>query len=248
MIAQDSRCPCMWSFNPLPSPKRGEIYDSTELTQAIRVSIRSPHRSEGRYHHRRQLSVKKRVSIRSPHRSEGRFISRGRKIRRRKGFNPLPSPKRGEMIAGIVRASKTLEFQSAPLTEARGDGPGGGPDSIAQGFNPLPSPKRGEMPWPRNPARSTDCFNPLPSPKRGEMPLAGYPDRGRPCFNPLPSPKRGEIEFTTDTGAKFNLFQSAPLTEARGDPLYPPADRLGGSFQSAPLTEARGDHPPTPLI
>ncbi len=37
-------------------------------------------------------------------------------------------------------------------------------------------------------------------------------------------------------------FQSAPLTEARGDSMGPrwPSGRM--LFQSAPLTEARGDH------
>ena len=36
-------------------------------------------------------------------------------------------------------------------------------------------------------------------------------------------------------------FQSAPLTEARGDVLWRHCQTLGVSFQSAPLTEARGD-------
>ena len=38
-------------------------------------------------------------------------------------------------------------------------------------------------------------------------------------------------------------FQSAPLTEARGDmwPGYRGETAAAGGFQSAPLTEARGD-------
>ena len=36
-------------------------------------------------------------------------------------------------------------------------------------------------------------------------------------------------------------FQSAPLTEARGDPWLSEQLKKYGEFQSAPLTEARGD-------
>ena len=37
------------------------------------------------------------------------------------------------------------------------------------------------------------------------------------------------------------LFQSAPLTEARGDRVWVGLRPLDALFQSAPLTEARGD-------
>ena len=36
-------------------------------------------------------------------------------------------------------------------------------------------------------------------------------------------------------------FQSAPLTEARGDEAVDPVASQRDKFQSAPLTEARGD-------
>ena len=112
----------------------------------------------------------------------------------------LPSPKQGETPGWRVLRRLVSKFQSAPLTEARGDAAWanafqsgcGGLDQL--GFNPLPSPKQGET------------INPLPSPKQGET-LAFFSARGDPslaCFNPLPSPKQGET-------------QSAPLTEARGD-------------------------------
>ena len=39
-------------------------------------------------------------------------------------------------------------------------------------------------------------------------------------------------------------FQSAPLTEARGDDRSSAATAQRGLFQSAPLTEARGDAAP----
>ena len=84
-------------------------------------------------------------------------------------------------------------FQSAPLTEARGDfdePPGVG---FYHRFNPLPSPKQGEIPSVASQHHRMDSFNPLPSPKQGEMSeLAMYP-RVRSSFNPLPSPKQGEI-------------------------------------------------------
>ena len=41
------------------------------------------------------------------------------------------------------------------------------------------------------------------------------------------------------------MFQSAPLTEARGDVEIVPTVTFEELFQSAPLTEARGDGPIT---
>ncbi len=60
------------------------------------VSIRSPHRSEGRLSLSGSISLLFFVSIRSPHRSEGRHNR-------------------------ILSKKLTTMFQSAPLTEARGD-------------------------------------------------------------------------------------------------------------------------------
>ena len=86
-------------FNPLPSPKRGEMRFSPDGHCGHEVSIRSPHRSEGRSQAAGGLLRRRlRVSIRSPHRSEGR------------------SPSRASIATSIHSA-----FQSAPLTEARGD-------------------------------------------------------------------------------------------------------------------------------
>ena len=42
-------------------------------------------------------------------------------------------------------------------------------------------------------------------------------------------------------GQSATMFQSAPLTEARGDSLLADCCGMGSKFQSAPLTEARGD-------
>ena len=85
-----------------------------------------------------------RVSIRSPYRSKGRFgsVPSNRAL---VGFNPLPLPKQGEIFIGLTDTPSVFGFQSAPLTEARGDCShcgGGQPDPS---FNPLPLPKQGEM-------------------------------------------------------------------------------------------------------
>ena len=48
-------------------------------------------------------------------------------------------------------------------------------------------------------------------------------------------------------GVRWLGFQSAPLTEARGDKLRAEAEAMGTEFQSAPLTEARGDRRSGPV-
>ena len=86
------------------------------------VSIRSPHRSKGRrFRNTTALPPElwDNVSIRSPHRSKGRrraaeFGGEG------VSFNPLPSPSKGSQLRKIFHPQRFL-FQSAPLTEARGD-------------------------------------------------------------------------------------------------------------------------------
>ncbi len=112
-----------------------------------------------------------------------------------------------------------LTFQSAPLTEARGD--------LAAS----------------TPFRRNIRFNPLPSPKRGEMPSGEWPRRGNKSFNPLPSPKRGEISSTLDVdrvGSHVSI-RSPHRSEGRYLDRVDSEIRRAEAFQSAPLTEARGD-------
>ena len=59
-------------------------------------------------------------------------------------------------------------FQSAPLTEARGDH------------------------WQLQRPEETQCFNPLPLPKQGETCQLFVKVLLHHCFNPLPLPKQGE--------------------------------------------------------
>ena len=140
-------------------------------------------------------------------------------------FNPLPSPKQGETIPTHGGCRPLDEaFQSAPLTEARGDNAGHQISARpSYRFNPLPSPKQGETWTVRVLADyKASGFNPLPSPKQGET--KGLQNNtlgmGRHLrFNPLPSPKQGETTLwpvLTQAGPTVK-FQSAPLTEARGD-------------------------------
>ena len=153
-------------------------------------------------------------------------------------------------------------FQSAPLTEARGDAArrisGVG---LGGSFNPLPSPKQGETNYLRSiddtqfvsirsPHRSkgrpsartgwssAGAFQSAPlTEARGDLDDLAYA-AGLAGFNPLPSPKQGETPIMQ---AIFILFQSAPLTEARGDQQARLVRVEDYEFQSAPLTEARGD-------
>ena len=43
------------------------------------------------------------------------------------------------------------------------------------------------------------------------------------------------------------VFQSAPLTDVRGDPKRKAVKEQAAGFQSAPLTDVRGDCPPCQL-
>ena len=107
-------------FNPLPSPKRGEIDGSTQGRDLVHVSIRSPHRSEGRLRGRttgKSYLARFQSAPLTEARGDHEYHLRGRHLCR---FNPLPSPKRGEISLPALPVSILL-FQSAPLTEARGD-------------------------------------------------------------------------------------------------------------------------------
>ena len=110
-----------YCFNPLPSPKQGETFTRTLALEPSTVSIRSPHRSKGRRGGHGVCDGLAAVSIRSPHRSKGR-------------------------PQGLAPQSRCAHaFQSAPLTEARGDRrPSRMMWTASTRFNPLPSPKQGE--------------------------------------------------------------------------------------------------------
>ena len=103
------RCPTMsrrssplrCRFNPLPLPKQGEI-----------MYLCSPHQSSGQFQS-------------APPFAEARGDRRSRGLPRleRWSFNPLPLPKQGEDRKRRAHGRRRIEFQSAPLAEARGDTP-----------------------------------------------------------------------------------------------------------------------------
>ena len=180
------------------------------------------------------------------------------------GFNPLPSPKQGETAhfdqirpLGVVsirsphrsKGRRLLEafdadlarFQSAPLTEARGDRKTVVLKIWQSGFNPLPSPKQGETALLLS--NDSDLSVSIRSPHRSKgrlKPLSVCVKKEGFQSAPL-TEARGDSTEATSTASSALTFQSAPLTEARGDALAKWGMPGLATFQSAPLTEARGD-------
>ena len=155
------------------------------------VSIRSPHRSKGRRTDDVWLGFLRVVSIRSPHRSKGRQVQEGL-FRVSQEFQSAPlTEARGDTFEGRRRAAFDM-FQSAPLTEARETG--GDREFGADHQVSIRSPHRSKgrlLPPPTQEILWTS-FNPLPSPKQGETCLLRGQPRPILGFNPLPSPKQGE--------------------------------------------------------
>ena len=203
-------------------------------------------------------------------------------------FNPLPSPKQGETPVGpwswraiswfqsaplteargdeFQRTDKGewTQFQSAPLTEARGDTVTLSVSGARSWFQSAPlTEARGDLDKMlthkdlgvsiRSPHRSKGRlirhgwigwpqmrFNPLPSPKQGETIRQFLLCRRRVVSIRSPHRSKGRRSAAPDT-ARTCGFQSAPLTEARGDLRGEELNSVMEQFQSAPLTEARGD-------
>ena len=130
-------------------------------------------------------------------------------------------------------------FQSAPLTEARGDSSSRSLRVDARSFNPLPLPKQGETygaPFPH----TFDQVS-IRSPYRSKGRWKQYrPHETLSCFNPLPLPKQGETSFSKRFSMSLKVSIRSPY-RSKGrhlaNMLVDPLPR----FQSAPLTEARGD-------
>ena len=156
-------------FNPLPLPKQGEMESRKDSVQMQFVSIRSPYRSKGRCGSFRLRLASLPVSIRSPYRSKGRC----------------------ETLPHLARLAM---FQSAPLTEARGD-------MRIRVLTPIVDEVSIRSPY-RSKGRYTslqgDAAIPrvsIRSPYRSKGRCApGVGQRGNPPgFNPLPLPKQGEM-------------------------------------------------------
>ena len=163
-------------------------------------------------------------------------------------FNPLPSPKQGETQNCGRAISAVSAFQSAPLTKARGDSAAAALQLLRDRFNPLPSPKQGETCGVRGVAAAVDPVSiRSPHQSKGRLHLS----QGihlRVLFQSAPLTKaRGDLHALLP-GFPDWLFQSAPLTKARGDATPPTGSEHASEFQSAPLTKARGDRPGCPVI
>ena len=86
----------------------------------------------------------------------------------------------------------SLRFQSAPLTKARGDQKVREHSRTAHSFNPLPSQKQGET------RMLNECFE-------AEIVSIRSPHKSK------------GRQDTAISSLKVVMFQSAPLTKARGD-------------------------------
>ena len=113
----------------------------------------------------------------------------------------------------------TCSFQSAPLTEARGD------------FGACISSR-----W------AIICFNPLPSPKQGETFVTEYLFRTNRVS--IRSPHRSKGRHLGDLFVvQGKLVSIRSPHRSKGRLVTTQWTDSAGMFQSAPLTEARGDPP-----
>ena len=219
---------------------RGDAPSSRQGRLRFPVSIRSPHRSKGRLMCLLLVKVFVVVSIRSPHRSKGRQFDRlGATIVH---LVSIRSPHRSKgRPQSVVRMDRPCTFQSAPLTEARGDRGRSAIAGSSKVFQSAPlTEARGDLT--RQQQTSQAIYVSIRSPHRS---------KGRPFPSPrlLPpdrvsirSPHRSKGRHPPPAfGVRRPSFQSAPLTEARGDPMFVTFRAGLVEFQSAPLTEARGD-------
>ena len=178
-------------FNPLPSPKQGKTGIASPWPSAITVSIRSPHRSKGRPDPFRVAPRRIFVSIRSPHRSKGR---RPRLWLGSTGglFQSAPLTEARGDLPIVVAYDGVDVFQSAPLTEARGDG---GPFVYLADILPVSirSPHRSKGRHRSIVIGSSQLMfqsAPLTEARGDQIEIEIFPLPW--SFNPLPSPKQGE--------------------------------------------------------
>ena len=158
----------------------------------------------------------------------------------RRGFNPLPPPKRGETNRpDLKQGSRHVSIHSPRRSEGRRCGIESAGE-FSEGFQSTPPPKRGETEDepPTNAAES--CFNPLPPPKRGETPSQLLPSRSASSFNPLPPPKRGETQVQVPIAPRLRVSIHSPRRSEGRRCQYSGAGMIF-EFQSTPPAEARGD-------
>ena len=148
------------------------------------------------------------VSIRSPHRSKGRPAA------------PMSCP-------------PVALFQSAPLTEARGDNEKWQSIRASGGFNPLPPPKQGETGIAKGNRDQRRVS--IRSPHRSKGRLLNPAIIVYLVLVSIRSPHRSKgRQAIRRSCRRFSTFQSAPLTEARGDLILQRLAANGYSFNPLP--------------
>ena len=228
-------------FQSAPLTKaRGDECLGVGIDPRKAVSIRSPHKSKGRrcYPNQRAgtlsfnpLPSQKQgetpgdgrsgstasVSIRSPHKSKGRHES-SLPPPRLLQFQSAPLTKaRGDILMFTFDLTR-LRFQSAPLTKARGDRRyiENSPDHRKFQSAPLTKARGDRMAAPDSGPYGR--FNPLPSQKQGETPKSSR--RAQAGCVSIRSPHKSKGRRSVMRGvSQTTKFQSAPLTKARGDAL-----------------------------
>ena len=186
---------------------------------AVRVSIRSPHQSKGRHGRGYWCVALGQVSIRSPHQSKGRHEC------------PLipyvsdpvsirsPHQSKGRQRRPTWRAPSPA-FQSAPLTKARGDGTLQ-PQVRLYGQVSIRSPHQ----------------------SKGRLQTSNYFQLFFKVSIRSPHQSKGR-HASPCPSLQVNVFQSAPLTKARGDAnAQPVGDRVEG-FNPLPSPK-QGETPAT---
>ena len=226
-------------FQSAPLTKaRGDSAWCAGSAVSVLVSIRSPHKSKGRPN--AAILAYRWLPFQSAPLTKARGDSAATPRRTRTGcFNPLPSQKQGETstrrrprrascvsirsphkskgrLASHPPLGTHKTFQSAPLTKARGDRGRGRSDDNFDLFQSAPLTK----------ARGDSL---LKSMRVGTL-----------SFNPLPSQKQGETRRMVDHRYRLRVSIRSPHKSKgrhiRIAPICPPM-----LFQSAPLTKARGD-------
>ena len=133
-------------------------------------------------------------------------------------------------------------FQSAPLTEARGDSyRASRSEPTASGFNPLPSPKQGETYAEYDVLTLTQVSIRSPHRSKGRhTPGDSSPFKIRVSIR---SPHRSKgRQGKIDAHELLAEFQSAPLTEARGDLRLFAAGSPGLGFNPLPSPKQGETH------
>ena len=163
-----------------------------------------------------QLLADIEVSIRSPHKSKGRLGS-ARHYQWLRGFNPLPSQKQGETwLCAASGLGRHVSIRSPHKSKGRRPGGGRGLRGVSVSIR-SPHKSKGRPRGSGRAAPATGVSIRSPHKSKGRRPAAPTrtPVTGVSIRSPHKSKGRLAIVVVIEVVA---VFQSAPLTKARGDP------------------------------